>query len=85
MTAAQAKLTTQLDLRGFYRRMAGGVALGAAAAVVVAFAATRSLADRGSVRDPVDAVAGDRAMGEPAAAGGRIQAALRRRRDERCG
>jgi cyclic beta-1,2-glucan glucanotransferase len=38
VTAAQAKLTTHLDLRGFYRRMAGGVALGAAAAVFVGFA-----------------------------------------------
>ena len=38
VTAAQAKLTTHLDLRGFYRRMAGGVALGAAAAVLVGFA-----------------------------------------------
>jgi cyclic beta-1,2-glucan synthetase len=38
VTAAQAKLTTHLDLRGFYGRMAGGVALGAAAAVFVGFA-----------------------------------------------
>ena len=37
-TAAQAKLTTHLDLRGFYGRMAGGVALGVAAAVLVGFA-----------------------------------------------
>ncbi len=35
VTAAQAKLTTRLDLRGFYRRMAGGVVLGAAAAIFV--------------------------------------------------
>ena len=38
VTAAQAKLTTHLDLRGFFARMAGGVALGAAAAVFVGFA-----------------------------------------------
>jgi cyclic beta-1,2-glucan synthetase len=38
VTAAQAKLTTHLDLRGFYGRMAGGVALGAAAAVLAGFA-----------------------------------------------
>ncbi len=38
VTAAQAKLTTHLDLREFYGRMAGGVALGAAAAVFVGFA-----------------------------------------------
>ena len=37
VTAAQAKLTTHLDLRGFYGRMAGGVALGAAAAVLAGF------------------------------------------------
>ncbi|WP_370655528.1 GH36-type glycosyl hydrolase domain-containing protein [Candidatus Binatus sp.] len=37
VTGAQAKLTTRLDLRGFYQRMAGGVALGAAAAIFVAF------------------------------------------------
>ena len=35
VTAAQAKLTTRLDLRGFYRSMAGGVVLGAAAAMFV--------------------------------------------------
>ena len=38
VTAAQAKLTTHLDLREFYGRMVGGVALGAAAAVFVGFA-----------------------------------------------
>ena len=38
VTAAQAKLTTHLDLRGFCGRMAGGVALGAATAVFVGFA-----------------------------------------------
>ena len=38
VTAAQAKLTTHLELRGFYGTMAGGVALGAAAAVLVGFA-----------------------------------------------
>jgi cyclic beta-1,2-glucan synthetase len=37
-TAAQAKLTTHLDLVGFYRRMAGGVALGAAAIVMAGLA-----------------------------------------------
>ena len=80
VTAAQAKLTTQLDLRGFYRRMAGGVALGAAAAVIVGVRRDTAPADRGSIRDPVDAVAGGRAMGESSAAIGRIQSALRRRR-----
>ena len=38
VTAAQAKLTTHQDLRGFYGGMAGGVALGAAAAVLTALA-----------------------------------------------
>ena len=42
VTAAQAKLTTHLDLRGFYGRMAGGVALGAAAAVLVGFTGHRA-------------------------------------------
>ena len=37
-TAAQAKRTKRLDLRAFYGAMAGGVALGAAAAIVVALA-----------------------------------------------
>ena len=41
VTAAQAKLTTRLDLRGFYKRMAGGVALGAAAAIFVVFEHSR--------------------------------------------
>jgi cyclic beta-1,2-glucan synthetase len=35
VTAAQAKLTTHLDLHGFYKSMAGGVALGAAATIFV--------------------------------------------------
>ena len=85
VTAAQAKLTTHLDLRGFYGRMAGGVALGAAAAVLTASRGTRSRLDGGSVRAAVDAFAGGRAMGERSAAGGRIQAALPRRRGERSG
>ena len=38
VTAAQAKLTTRLDLRGFYGAMAGGVALGAGAAMLTGFA-----------------------------------------------
>ncbi|HEY1852365.1 MAG TPA: glucoamylase family protein [Candidatus Binataceae bacterium] len=37
VTAAQAQLTTRLDLRGFYRRMSGGLALGVAAGFAVAF------------------------------------------------
>ena len=37
-TAAQAKLTTHRDLRGYYGGMSGGVALGAATAVFVGFA-----------------------------------------------
>ena len=40
----------------------------------------RRLADRGSIRDPVDAVAGRRAVGEPSAAAGGPQAGLRRGR-----
>ena len=67
VTAAQAKLTTHLDLRGFYGGMAGGVALGAAAAVSDCVRGTRSRLDGGSIRDPVDAFAGDRAMGESSA------------------
>ena len=35
LTAAQAKFGLPLDIPGFYRRMAGGVALGAVAAMVV--------------------------------------------------
>ena len=42
VTAAQAQLTTRLDLRGFYRRMSGGVALGIVAAFVVAFTRPRN-------------------------------------------
>ncbi|MGB6552123.1 MAG: glucoamylase family protein [Candidatus Binataceae bacterium] len=37
-TAAQAKMASRLDVRGFYRSMAGGVALGIAAAAVAGFA-----------------------------------------------
>ncbi len=42
VTAAQAGLTTRLDLPGFYRRMAGGVALALAAAIVAALAPSGS-------------------------------------------
>src|SRR5439155_699126 len=38
VTAAQAKFSLPLDIPGFYRRMAGGVALAVAAATVVAYA-----------------------------------------------
>ena len=75
VTAAQAKLTTHLDLRGFYGRMAGGVALGVAAAVFVGFAGHGAGFDRGSVRNPVDTFAGRRAVGESSATIGRVQTA----------
>ena len=38
VTAAQAKFSLPLNIRGFYRRMAGGVALACTAALIVAFA-----------------------------------------------
>ena len=41
-TAAQSKMATRLDLRGFYRTMAGGVALGAVAGVCAALAGHRA-------------------------------------------
>ena len=37
VTAAQARLSTRLDLRGYYRWMAGGIALSVAAVVVIVF------------------------------------------------
>lgn len=43
VTAAQAKFSLPLDIPGFYRRMAGGVALAAAAAAFVGCAAHASL------------------------------------------
>jgi len=43
VTAAQAKLSAQLNLRGFYRRMAAAVTLAALAAVIVGYAAPRSM------------------------------------------
>ncbi len=42
VTAAQAKLTTRLDLLGFYESMAGGVALGTGAAILVVFENNRA-------------------------------------------
>jgi cyclic beta-1,2-glucan synthetase len=42
ITAAQAKLGPRLDLIGFYRQMAGGVALALAAAILVAWAKPHS-------------------------------------------
>jgi cyclic beta-1,2-glucan synthetase len=44
VTAAQATLGARLDLRGFYRRMAGGVALAVASAILVGSIAPDSLA-----------------------------------------
>ncbi|HZY58650.1 MAG TPA: hypothetical protein VFE56_02730, partial [Candidatus Binataceae bacterium] len=44
VTAARAQRRTRLDLQGFYRRMAGAVALGALVAVIVAYAAPHSMA-----------------------------------------
>ncbi len=44
VTAAQATLGARLDLRGFYRRMAGSVALAVIAAIFVAVIAPTSLA-----------------------------------------
>ena len=41
-TAARAKLTARLDVRGFYIRMAGGVALGAVAAASAGWAGPRA-------------------------------------------
>jgi cyclic beta-1,2-glucan synthetase len=38
VTAAQAKVSPQLDLAGFYRQMAGGVALAVASAIFIAWA-----------------------------------------------
>ncbi|MEO8603574.1 MAG: glucoamylase family protein, partial [bacterium] len=38
LTAAQSKFSSRLDVRGFYRRMVGGIALAAVAALVVATA-----------------------------------------------
>ena len=44
VTAAQAKLSAHLDLQGFYRRMAGAVALATIVAVIVVYAAPLSKA-----------------------------------------
>lgn len=44
LTAAQAKFSLPLDVPGFYRRMAGGVALGAAAGIVVGLAGSNAQA-----------------------------------------
>ncbi|HXN14608.1 MAG TPA: protein ndvB, partial [Candidatus Acidoferrales bacterium] len=42
VTAAQARLSTRLDLLGYYRWMAGGIALSGAAVVVLAFMGRRA-------------------------------------------
>ncbi len=42
VTAAQAKVSPRLDLAGFYREMAGGVALAVAAAIFIAWAKSDS-------------------------------------------
>jgi cyclic beta-1,2-glucan synthetase len=42
VTAAQMRLSTQLDLRGYYRWMAGGIAFGGTAIVVIACSGRRA-------------------------------------------
>ena len=51
VTAAQAKFSLRLDTRGFYRQMAGGVALRRRRGVVVALRRAQSRPDRGAVPD----------------------------------
>ena len=58
VTAAAAGSDRELELVGFYRRMAGAVALAVCAAVAVAFADHWILVDRCSVGRCLDAVTG---------------------------
>ena len=67
-TAAQAKASHDLGLAGFYRQMAGGVALAAVTAVLVLAVEAGRGVGRPAVRRAVAAVARHRAMGQPPAA-----------------
>ena len=49
VTAAQARLSTHLGLGGYYRWMAGGIALAGGAAIVVIACADKSMAGRRSI------------------------------------
>ena len=70
VTAAQAKVSPRLNLGGFYRQMAGGVAIAAVRAVLVVLGRPTSLGRSRAVLASLAAVAGRRAMGEPAPAVG---------------
>ncbi len=85
VTAAQAKSGLRLDLRGFYRRMAGGVALAAVAALGVAWGRPRRLAGRAALSRPVDRGARDCAVDESPAEHGAHPGALADGRRPRCG
>ncbi len=80
-TAAQAKRTTRLDVRGFYATMAGGLATRPRGCRICRMGRPRRRSNRGPIRDFVDAVAGDRAMGKPSAGDRGHQGALACRYD----
>ena len=65
--AAQATIGPRLDLLGFYRLMAGGVALGVLAVPVSLLSEHGTLAAGGAARRAVARFAGDRALGQPLA------------------
>ena len=73
VTAAQARLSTQLGLGGYYRWMAGGIALRWRGHCRDRMHRAQSMAGRGSIRDPVDGRSRRRAMGESFARRGRFQ------------
>ena len=75
ITAAQAKVGPRLDLGGFYRQMAGGVALAAGGGDSRCLGQAGRLADRGALHRALAVVTRDRALDQPAA--GRIGATRR--------
>ena len=78
--AAQATIGPRLDLLGFYRLMAGGVAVGVLAVPVSPAVRARHVASGGAARRAVDRLAGDRALGQPVARGRRPDPRIGRRR-----
>ena len=65
MTAAHAKARHDLDLPGYYRSMAGGVAIAVASGVLVLVLRAVEQPDRGAVRRPLAALAAGGPMGQP--------------------
>ncbi len=62
VTAAQANLSSRLDLGSAYRRMSGGVVIAMVAAALIGYLRPDALALGGAVPDPLDRLSRHRRM-----------------------